>query len=648
MDKVTIDNKNSILLLSVKQLQNKQFVIGNYQRGYKWGKKEILELLNDIHEYDGNSGLYCLQPIILKPLEISEKEIITVDKKEYSIFTQNEVIDGQQRTTTLFLILSYLQYVSAIDSKFNYTITFNTRIRSGQFLDNKLKFLFDTDVTSITEEDLVNKDYNEIATVNTLWADFIENHKEFDNVDVYHFFLVSCYIKKWISLYLTEENEAQEFISKLLYKVKIIWYSLDNALQSDKVIDVFLNNNKGKIKLTTSELIKALFILKIKNTKIKELAELHTNSFALEWDSIEKKLQEDSLWYFIQPNENLYKDGTRIDYLFDLILKKTSNQDNFYAYRYYESAFNDDKSDFDNEWNTVVQLFNKLIDWYNNSELYHYIGFLTNANIHNLLAIITLAKGKNKLEIKEELKDNIITHFTKTSKDENGNVFNTYDINILNFKKYYYETKKVLLLHNIMYYVKTMSNHKFPFELYNKENWSIEHIVAQNPKDITDFELYKEWFTEQAEYQNDSIDDKLKSIIEDLNKIKSFEELDLDNVLKEKIKELIESFENRTHLISNLLLLDRNTNSALQNEGFENKRKKILLFERNGLSDQSKSVFIPVETFNAFNKTFSSEIQFKHWTLIDGENYKNAIFERLQEFLPKITTNTIEINEEEE
>jgi uncharacterized protein with ParB-like and HNH nuclease domain len=647
MDEAIIGNKNSILLLSVKQLQNKQFVIGNYQRGYKWGKKEILELLNDIFEYDSNSGLYCLQPIILKPLATSKKESITVDKKEYSIFTENEVIDGQQRTTTLFLLLSYLQYLGTIDSQYNYTITFNTRIRSGLFLDDKLYSLFDTDVTSITEEDLINKDYNQTVSINTLWADFIKNYNEFDNVDVYHFFLVSCYIKRWISHFLTNQNKTQEFISKLLNHVKIIWYSLDSAIQNNKIIEVFLNNNKGKIKLTTSELIKALFILKIKNTQIKELAELHTNSFALEWDSIEKKLQDDSLWYFIQPNENLYKDGTRIDYLFDLILKKDHKQDELFAYRYYESAFNDDKSDFDNEWNTVVQLFNKLIDWYNNSELYHYIGFLTNANIHNLLAIITLAKGKNKLEIKDELKNNIIAHFKKKSKINDGEIFNIYDINILNYKKYYYETKKVLLLHNIMYYVKTMSNHKFPFELYNKENWSIEHIVAQNPKDITDFELYKEWFTEQAEYQNETIDDKHESIIEDLNKIKSFEELDLDNDLKEKIKELIESFEDRTHLINNLLLLDRNTNSALQNEGFENKRMKILFFDRNGQTDKNKAVFIPVETLNAFNKTFSTEVQYKHWTLKDGENYKNAIFERLQEFVPKITANTIEINEEE-
>lgn len=647
MDKVAIENKNSILLLSISQLQNKKFVIGNYQRGYKWGKKEILELLNDIREYDSNSGLYCLQPIILKPLETSGKEILTDQK--HSIFIENEVIDGQQRTTTLFLLLSYLQYLGKIESHYNYIISFKTRLRSGEFLENKLKFLFDVDISSIDDNDLLNKDYNQITAVNNLWADFIKNHKEFDNVDVYHFFIVSCYIKRWISHFLTEESEAHNFISKLLDHVKIIWYSLDSALQSDKVIDVFLNNNKGKIRLTTSELIKALFILKIKNTEIKELAELHTNRFAVEWDTIEKKLQEDSLWYFIQPNEKLYQDGTRIDYLFDLILKKGHKQDGLFAYRYYESKFNDEENNFDSEWNKVIQLFNKLIDWFNNPELYHYIGFLTNTSIKTLLAIIELAKGKNKLEIRDELKSEIISHFTKTKTDD-GKVFNVYDINILNFKKHYYETKKVLLLHNIMYYVKTMSNHKFPFELYNKESWSIEHIVPQNPKAITDFKFYKEWFTEQAEYRREDkkpIDDNHLEIIKRLEKLNSFEDLELEKDLKVLITDLIESFEDTTHSINNLLLLDINTNSALQNEGFTKKREKILLFDRNGLTDKNKAVFIPLETLNAFNKTFSYEVQYKHWTSKDGEDYKNAISERLKDFLPKNESNNTAINEEE-
>ncbi|HEX8016608.1 MAG TPA: hypothetical protein VF465_15370, partial [Flavobacterium sp.] len=58
--------KNTLILLPVKDLSAKTFVIGGYQRGYKWGKKEILELMNDIHNYNPSKGLYCLQPLILR------------------------------------------------------------------------------------------------------------------------------------------------------------------------------------------------------------------------------------------------------------------------------------------------------------------------------------------------------------------------------------------------------------------------------------------------------------------------------------------------------------------------------------------------------------------------------------------------------
>ena len=76
---------NTILLLSVDQLKAKNFKIGNYQRGYKWGKKEILELLNDIHSYDKENGIYCLQPLILKPID-DTKEKIEFENKSYNIF----------------------------------------------------------------------------------------------------------------------------------------------------------------------------------------------------------------------------------------------------------------------------------------------------------------------------------------------------------------------------------------------------------------------------------------------------------------------------------------------------------------------------------------------------------------------------------
>jgi uncharacterized protein with ParB-like and HNH nuclease domain len=386
------DKRNTILLLSVDQLKNKTFSIGNYQRGYKWGKKEILELLNDIHSYDKANGIYCLQPLILKPKD-DVKEKVIFENESLDVYRNNEVIDGQQRTTTLFILLKYLMNQELIDSSNLFDIDYTTRTRSGDFLKDNLSLIFDINIDSIHPNELKEKKYYDVAAVNSLWMTFAEKHPDFNNVDVYHFFIVSCYIRKWIESNLVNETDKNQFINQLLHSVKVIWYSLDDAKENQNVIEVFLNNNKGKISLTTSELIKALFILNIKNTEIKSLSELHINQFAVLWDQIEKKLQDDSFWYFIQPNNKLYNNGTRIDYLFDLYLRKDKKADEYYAYRYYESLFNNGDN-LTSHWEVIVQLYSKLVDWYNDSFLYHYLGFITVSGIKSLTNVIKDSKGK--------------------------------------------------------------------------------------------------------------------------------------------------------------------------------------------------------------------------------------------------------------
>ncbi|MCD9854516.1 DUF262 domain-containing protein [Epilithonimonas sp. JDS] len=609
------------------------FEIGNYQRGYKWGKKEILELLNDINDYKSDSGLYCLQPLILKPTTHEPKKM-QIDGETLEIFPKNEVIDGQQRTTTLFLLLSYLEFINVIDSSWKYEIDFSTRTRSGAFLKTKLPELFTFNIDALQDSDVTERDYSDLTRVNELWSAFITAHKEYDTVDVYHFFVVSLFVRKWCEVVLTDKAD---FKNKLLENVKVIWYSLDSAMNNDKVIEVFLNNNKGKIKLTSSELIKALFILDIKRKEVQELADLKISQFALEWDAIEKSLQQNSFWYFIQPNENLYKEGTRIDYLFDLHLNKHKKQDDLFAYRFYEKNYNQNTeqlSSFADEWEKIVQLHNKIVDWFKNPELYHYIGYLTNAHIKNLYEIIKELKNKNKDDSKIQLKTLIVEAFKKEAEDDNKKVYQIYKLENLHFEKHKPETQRVLLLHNVLYYINNISENKFPFELYVNMKWSIEHIIPQNPKEITDFELYKNWFEEQMKFQYEGDGVEEIEVVNALKSKTSFEELKADADLSEKINELITSFANRTHQINNLLLLDRNTNSALQNDPFELKRKKILRFDRNGQTDSGIRVFIPVETLNAFNKTFNDHISYTHWTNKDGEAYKEGIEERLKEFLP--------------
>ena len=135
MSEPTNQDKKSVDMRSIEKLRGYNFLIPSYQRGYRWEKREVEDLLNDIYEFkqNNNEGFYCLQPLVLK--EISDEEVL----KELNITNKNniyEVIDGQQRLTTIYLILKYLKSKNIIEENI-YTITYSTREDSKEFLEKK-------------------------------------------------------------------------------------------------------------------------------------------------------------------------------------------------------------------------------------------------------------------------------------------------------------------------------------------------------------------------------------------------------------------------------------------------------------------------------------------------------------------------------
>ena len=108
---------NNITLKSIGELLGWNFYIPNYQRGYRWTDQQVIDLLNDIYEFvkkprtvEDNTieEFYCLQPVVVRQLsqdEISAKKLISSNSNE----TWYEVIDGQQRLTTIRILLSFME-----------------------------------------------------------------------------------------------------------------------------------------------------------------------------------------------------------------------------------------------------------------------------------------------------------------------------------------------------------------------------------------------------------------------------------------------------------------------------------------------------------------------------------------------------------
>jgi hypothetical protein len=128
---------------------------------------------------------------------------------------------------------------------------------------------------------------------------------------------------------------------------------------SIEVREVFSRLNIGKIPLTNAELIKALIL----KSNIKRQLEM-----ANEWDSIERKLRNDRLWYFIYPNKDY---SSRIELLFDLFTENTKspNPDKFFTFYQIQKHL-----DLPTVWLQIKAYLALFEEWFNDRELYHYIG----------------------------------------------------------------------------------------------------------------------------------------------------------------------------------------------------------------------------------------------------------------------------------
>ncbi len=608
--------ENKIELKSVGELLGMSFNIPNYQRGYRWTEQQVKDLLNDIWEFHkkekSETEFYCLQPLVVKRRGINEEEILNKIKEAEDINgVKNildslkgswDVIDGQQRLTTIFIILSVL------DEKEKYTLKYETREKSKEFLDN------------------INKE---------------EEQNSKNNIDFFHIYQAKEVAKNWF-----KENK-KAIKDTLLNKVKFIWYE---TVEEDP-IKVFTRLNIGKIPLTNSELIKAL-LLNSSNFKSENPNHLRLKQqeIASEWDNIEYTLQNDEFWLFLHsPN---YDKPTRIDFIFDLIVKKDSlglenykdiiGTDNYRTFRYF-NLFLSEKSEekITQCWSEVKKYFQTFQEWFNDLEMYHYVGFLIDQG-QTINGVYKLWKN-NKKEFLESLKGKINEKIGEVKLDQ------VYEIKNNPPKT---KCKPILLFHNIYTIIKQNSKleekekyglkvfYKFPFHLYKKETWDVEHIDSNTTNGLENYKDQREWLEYSLlapELENLKEDEDIKKFLSNSENIQ-FENL-LQRIeekigVKEKDEKLSDDEKNQ---IWNFVLLDAGTNRGYGNAIFPAKRRTIIEKEAgrklnkdgDGFEDGAIA-FIPPVTKNVFLKYYTKKINsLTIWTKTDAKDYKNSIKEAL-------------------
>lgn len=620
---------NSISLISVAELlDGRYFFIPAYQRGYRWGAKQMEDLLNDLYEFairkkkDGE--FYCLQPIIVQPIRnekrLSEIKVITGwDVKPTDTW---EVVDGQQRLTSLFILIRYLidnEIFRKIDLKslHPYHLCYETRPESKDFLENLSSETLSRDNIDLS---YITGAFKAIENWLETIAPVIANRYKMNDDS-------GSILEQLRNILRNTSKNSSEAAGS----AQFIWYELSPDSNKNP-IDEFININNGKIRLTDAELIKGLFLHKrnFKSDKDGEQMKL-----ALQWENIENKLHQNDFWNFLSSSKDA---ENRIELLFTLLYQQDNGDElpkdgNLFRHYYNLLTTADDKELENNviyEWSRVLKLFSVLEGWYEDPILYNTIGFLIHSGVdlHDIVKInLSIPGNADKVEFdnrlrtliakqlpaKEDVEKNDLSYtYNGTKKDKIRSLFLFLNINMMNCQMTELRKNSRTIMTPI---------YKFPFDLYVLQDWDVEHIdsATQNTLNATD---------DKRAMIDASID--ILGLKED-KEIEEWMTGDTPNFTAAWNKILqfsggVGSDDEHKNSIGNLTLLDAETNRGYHNSVFAIKRKYIHKVIQEG-------TFVPICTQMVFNKGFEKQnTDLRMWSDKDKELYTNFIIAQLKKF----------------
>lgn len=631
---------------------NKDYYIPSYQRGYRWRPQEVVRLLDDLLEFvttmveNNKHGYYCLQPLVL-----------------FTDENRNIVVDGQQRLTTIFLIMKALQKRQKIDENdLKMTFSYETRPEMTDFLQD-IQNKKQEDVNNI-EKSFVYEAYQAISQ----WLDNTLAQKTRAIRDAF------------IYLFVTEDEG-----NKTSSTAKFILYM--TAGNRTAQVRMFTRLNYGKIDLTNAELIKAAIFISLKNCNI-----IVRNAFAQQWNELENRLQDNGFWYFLYNRHarNAREYQIRMDYLFELffqywsstapglemcphdLLEKISklssqNMDDVDKYLLFDIFQNylATQNNADGAWEIFWIFCQRIYDWHHNRVFHHLIGYMVQIGFE----INTIAS----------LLDSTTATGVKYSKSEQEILLRQKIREKLNLKDdlaYFYDKpgdREIILQILLLFNVETIlanphSTYVFPFEQYQchedsinedsplRRGWDLEHISSitttitrlgdMNPwlSCILGHYLgYPEAHSSETEEENTEQNTKLIYINKLREKREHFDEklyqilsqmIDLryapkssgrlskefGSLYQEMFKYLGEYdyVSKGDNSIGNLTLLDSTTNRSYQNAPYIVKRGRILQREM-------YEVFVPPCTKNVFLKQYSVDGSKLVWSQEDSQAYLSAI-----------------------
>lgn len=544
-----------------------RFFVARYQRGYRWGEHEVRRLLDDLWEHRAKA--YSLQPIVVK--ERGEEW---------------ELVDGQQRLTTLYLLLTYMKQTGLQNVGPMYEIRYETREDSANYLRR---------------------------------PDAAECHQ---NIDYFHIHRAWECIRAWFEALNEGERQyrANKLYDALFENVRVIWYQAPAHLDS---ATLFTRLNVGRIPLTDAELVKAQLLSQIADRD----RPYRASELSAEWDRIERDLRRPDVWAFV--TTSVAEDyPTRITLLLDTLADDISGgrgrrtRPRYFTFEVLREQI--EKEGPRAVWDRVVDLHGLVLGWYESRTLYHKVGYLVAVG-QQFADLVSLAHGCTKSEFEALLDDRI----------RNSIDLSPAQVSELTYEANYEKCSHVLLLMNAETVRKVVdSSERYPFRRHRERAdgeglcWSLEHIHAQQTEGLTKVEQWKSWL----ELHRDALIDlptvdpsRRNALIQKIDDhIDSIERTTFEDLAREITAVFTRSDDasarESVHSIANLALLPGDANSKLNNAVFEVKRRRILELDRSG-------AYIPICTRRVFLKyyTDAGAQQIHFWGPQDRESYLQAM-----------------------
>jgi uncharacterized protein with ParB-like and HNH nuclease domain len=590
-----------------------QFYIPEYQRGYKWNPRQINQLLEDINEFktEGDDNLfYCLQNITLFENESDRSKI--------------NVVDGQQRLTTIILLLTYLDNTEKIKDKLIYAV----REPSNDFLQSLIN------LKEYREKLFLAKDFdNFLASI---------EDKDYDYQDIYFMFNAYKSFDKWFKLNNTVK--PKQFLEKLLLHVKLIV----NRVEGVNEQELFMNLNADQVHLDGSDLVRAILITRVAKQEMEEydsenvedIVRLNERRIRIGWE-----LDELNSWWSQPMVKEYFKSFSNI---------QTSSQETikFDEYKYpinllykiwVESKgereiklnwFESKNTGALELYTSIIKLHRVLKDWFQDRFFYHFLGYLFNHGKPKFKEYWTLwnktdyTRGQFKDFLKKEAQKVAFGDETTDDNTESGIILwlsrmIKLDSNSINWYESDKLEKILILLDIIEHSEDKILGNPLPFlkSLYFKnQKEDKEHIYPGTPKDL---DVMKN-LTNPIESINNYINKlNIGYSYKDLIKTWEISESDwmqIDLQEKENRRQKLKAeihIKRPINSIGNLVLLHSSINRSFGNDYYSDKREMVI-------NNTITGKYVRQHTLNVFVKS-TSRVNLNDWTMNDiTENAKST------------------------